>query len=70
MQISPVASRKRSKPRRKPVTTVTPVAVDQHVTLACRLDRNADLLIFLGCHVAAERLSVRAQALREMGASA
>jgi len=29
-----------------------------------RLDRNADLLLSLHCHLAAERLSLRAQALR------
>ena len=64
MQVSTLTSGKRPVRRRKPSkpivsTTVSPVA------LACRLDRNADLLIFLGNHLAAERLSLRAQALRE-----
>ena len=42
-------------------------ALDQYVALAQRLDRNADALLFLGAHIAAERLSMRAQALREAG---
>ena len=54
----PIRCRKPSKPTAS--TIVSPV------TLACRLDRNADLLLFLGCHVAAERLALRAQALREV----
>jgi hypothetical protein len=59
------------RPRRcqKPTVAITPVA-DRRVVLACRLDRNADLLLSLNCHVAAERLSLRAQTLREAGASA
>ena len=67
MQVSPIAFRKRSKPRRKSATAATPVAVDYRATLACRLDHNADALLFLGAHIAAERLSLRAQALREAG---
>ncbi len=57
-----------SKKRRKPGANAT--TVDCRITLACRLDRNADLLLSLNCHVAAERLSLRAQTLREAGASA
>jgi len=56
-----------SKPprrRRKPVPAVVP-AVNQRAVLACCLDRNADLLLSLNCHLAAERLSQRAAALRE-----
>ncbi len=59
----------RAGKRRKQVSTI-PLAGDQRITLACRLDRNADLLLSLNCHVAAERLSLRAQTLREAGASA
>lgn len=59
---APCASRAGN--RRKQVPTTTLVA-DYRITLACRLDRNADLLLSLNCHVAAERLSLRAQALRE-----
>ncbi len=57
------------KKRRKPGANATST-VDCRITLACRLDRNADLLLSLNCHVAAERLSLRAQTLREAGASA
>ncbi len=56
----------RAGKRRKQVSA-TPLAGDQHITLACRLDRNADALLFLGCHIAAERLALRAAALREAG---
>lgn len=59
-------SPKRPRRRQKPTFAITLVA-DQRIVLACRLDRNADLLLSLNCHVAAERLSVRAQALREAG---
>ncbi len=52
--------------RRKQVLT-TPLADNQRIVLACRLDRNTDVLLSLNCHVAAERLSLRAQALREAG---
>ena len=55
----------RAGKRRKQVPTI-PLAGDQRITLACRLDRNADALLFLGQHVAAERLAMRAQALREV----
>lgn len=54
------------KKRRKLGATATPT-IDLRAALACRLDRNADALLFLGCHVAAERLAVRAAALREVG---
>ena len=64
MQVSSLASSKRLKRRRKLAATVTPVVVDHRAILACALDRNADLLIFLGNHLAAERLSLRAAALR------
>jgi len=56
----------RAGKRRKQVPT-TSLADDQRIVLACRLDRNADLLLSLNCHIAAERLSLRAQALREAG---
>jgi hypothetical protein len=59
-------SSKRPRRHQKPTLAVT-LASDQRITLACRLDRNADALLFLGCHVAAERLAMRAQALRETG---
>lgn len=59
-------SPKRSRQRQKPTLAVT-LAGDQRTTLACRLDRNADALLFLGCHIAAERLAQRAAALREAG---
>lgn len=64
MQVSSSISSKRPVRRRKPGATAT---IDPRAALACRLDRNADLLLSLNCHVAAERLSVRAQALREAG---
>ena len=67
MQVSPLAFGKRSKPRRKQVSTVISGADDQRTALACRLDRGADVLLAWGNHIAAERLSLRAQALREAG---
>lgn len=60
------ASPKPPRRCRKPVPAAVPAA-NQRAVLACRLDRNADLLLSLNHHVAAERLSVRAQALREAG---
>lgn len=57
--------RKRLSRRRKSVQAAA--AIDHRAVLACRLDRNADLLLSLNCHIAAERLSLRAQALREAG---
>lgn len=63
--LSPSPS-KRPARRRKSVQAAT-LAIDHRAALACRLDRNADLLLFLGCHIAAERISLRAQALREVG---
>lgn len=60
------ASPKPPRRCRKPVPAAVPAA-NQRAVLACRLDRNADVLLFLGCHLAAERLSMRAQALREGG---
>ncbi len=59
-------SPKQSRRRQKSALAI-PLAGNQRVTLACRLDRSADALLFLGCHVAAERLAMRAQALRETG---
>ncbi len=64
--VTTTASPKRPRCRRKPVSTVAP-AVDHRAVLACRLDRNADVLLSRHCHLAAERLSLRAQALRETG---
>lgn len=61
---SPSPSKRPS--RRKPIQIAAPT-VDPRAVLACRLDRNADLLLFLGCHLAAERLSQRAASLRETG---
>lgn len=58
--------RKRPTRRRKPVQATIAI-IDQRAVLACRLDRNADLLLSLNCHVAAERLSLRAQAMRDAG---
>lgn len=66
MQVSSSISSKRPVRRRKPGATATHT-IDPRATLACRLDRNADLLLSLNCHIAAERLSLRAQALREAG---
>ncbi len=66
--IMTTASPKPPRRCRKPVPAAVPTAVptaNQRIVLACRLDRNADALLFLGCHVAAERLALRAQALRE-----
>ena len=54
------------RPRRRLAQVASPT-IDHRAVLACRLDRNADALLFLGCHIAAERLSLRAQALREAG---
>ncbi len=67
MQVS--TSAKRPSRRRKPARPIlaTATIIMPPVTLACRLDRNADALLGLGCHIAAERLSLRAQALREAG---
>lgn len=70
MQISPVASRKRSKSRRKPTTTAAPIAADHRVSLARRLDVLAGCELQHGHHLAAEHLARRAAALREVGASA
>ncbi len=63
MSISFLASPKRPTSRRKSVQA-TVATVDPRVVLACQLDRNADLLLSRNCHLAAERLSLRAQALR------
>ncbi len=57
------------KRRRKPGAATTHT-IDPRAALACRLDRGADVLLAWGNHIAAERLSLRAQALRETGASA
>jgi len=46
---------------------IAALTADPRAVLACHLDRNADALLFLGYHIAAERLSLRAQALREAG---
>ena len=64
MQVSTLTTGKRPTRRRKPILSAV---VDPRTVLACRLDRNADALLFLGAHIAAERLSMRAQALREAG---
>jgi len=56
----------RKRPFRRRKSAQAAAAVDHRAVLACRLDRNADVLLFLGCHLAAERLSIRAQALREV----
>lgn len=63
-----------AKPVKRPVSKKRQVksaavtaAPDSRVTLSCCLARNADALLFLGNHLAAERLSLRAQALREAG---
>ncbi len=58
--------RKRPVRRRKPIQVVAST-VDHRAVLACRLDRGADALLFLGNHLAAERLALRAQTLREVG---
>ena len=42
---------KRPRRRQKPTLAITLVA-DQRIVLACRLDRNADLLLSLNCHIA------------------
>ncbi len=64
MQTLPLKSDKPPVRRRKPGANAT-TTVDCRITLACRLDRNADLLLSRNCHIAAERLSLRAQVLRE-----
>jgi hypothetical protein len=46
-----------------------PTAHDRQHTAAAKLDREADALLFLGRHAAAELLSHRAEALR-VGAAA
>ncbi len=61
---APRTSRARKRCKQVPTTFL---ADDHRIVLACRLDRNADLLLSLNCHVAAERLSLRAQTLREAG---
>ena len=58
---------KRPARRRKPSKPTSSTVVDTRAALACRLDRNADVLLSLNCHIAAERLSLRAQVLREAG---
>ena len=70
MKVFSLASSKRPNRRRKLAATVAPVADDHRITLARHLDRGADALLFLGNHLAAERLSMRAQMLREVEASA
>ena len=65
MQIPSSPSSKRPNRRRKLAATVTPVTTDPRITLARHLDRGADALLFLGNHLAAERLATRAQTLRE-----
>ena len=66
MQVSSSISSKRPVRRRKPGATATHT-IDPRTALACRLDRGADVLLAWGNHIAAERLSLRAQALREAG---
>lgn len=63
------ASPRRTKRRRKPAQAVT-LAVDHRAILARHLDILADCELQHGHHLAAERLALRAQALRETGASA
>jgi hypothetical protein len=58
------------RPSRCKSVQIAAPTVGPRAVLACRLDRNADLLLALNCHIAAELLSLRAQALREAGASA
>ena len=65
---APGKSARRMKYRKAPVAA-TP-APDPRATLARKLACNADLLLSWGQHVAAERLSLRAEALREVEASA
>ena len=65
MPKSVTAFKKSSPKKRSNKAAAVTATLDSRVTLACALDRNADLLIFLGNHLAAERLSLRAQALRE-----
>ncbi len=69
MHVSSSPISKQFTQRRKPVQIAAPT-VDPRAVQACRLDRNADLLLALNCHITAERLSLRAQALREARASA
>jgi predicted TIM-barrel enzyme len=57
------------KKRRKPGANAT-TTVDHRITLAMRLDMLADCELQHGHHLAAERLALQAQALREAGASA
>ncbi len=66
MQVSSSISSKRPVRRRKPGATATHT-IDPRAALACRLDRGADVLLAWGNHIAAERLSLRAAALREAG---
>ncbi len=63
------ASPRQTKRRRKPAQTVT-LAVDHRAILARRLDILAGCELQHGHHLAAERLALRAQAIREAGASA
>ena len=65
--VTNTATSKRPRRRCKQAATVTSAAVDHRAILACRLDRGADILLSWGNHVAAERLSMRAAALREVG---
>ncbi len=64
--IKTASSSKRPRRKRKP-TPAAALVSDQRIDLACRLDRGADVLLSWGNHLAAERLSLRAQALREAG---
>ena len=67
MPTSVTAFKKSSPKKRFNKAAAVTAAPDNRVTLSCYLARNADALLFLGNHLAAERLSLRAQALREAG---
>lgn len=67
MQISSSAPSKRPNRRRKLAATVTPVSADHRVILARRPYLLAGCELQHGHQLAAEHLTRRAQALREVG---
>ena len=65
--ITPTTPKKSPLRKRRADPVAVEPAPDHRITLARHLDRGADALLFLGNHLAAERLATRAQALRETG---
>ena len=62
-----MAKHKAPPPKRRPKAAPLPPPPDRKAMLARFLDRQADAELFMGHHLAAERLAHRAAELREAG---